>query len=102
MKNLEINELNEKVKNELKKDDQNELKNTSWFSTLIKKYHKWNFKLDKKIYKLKNKQNLDEFDDGLPIIVLFGIFGGIGLVYTCEYNNIDLPRIIARALGFNL
>lgn len=37
MKNLEINELNEKVKNELKKEDQNELKNASWFSTLIKK-----------------------------------------------------------------
>lgn len=37
MKNFEINELNEKAKNELKKDDQNELKNTSWFSTLIKK-----------------------------------------------------------------
>lgn len=99
MKNLEINELNEKVKNELKKEDQNELKNTSWSSTLIKKYHKWNFEFDKKIYKLKNKQ---KSDDHFLIIVLFGIFGGIGLVYTCEYNNIDLPRIIARALGFNL
>lgn len=99
MKNLEINELNEKVKNELKKEDQNELKNTSWSSTLIKKYHKWNFELDKKIYKLKNKQ---KSDDRFLIIVLFGIFGGVGLVYTCEYNNIDLPRIIARALGFNL
>lgn len=99
MKNLEINELNEKAINELKKEDQNELKNTSWFSTLIKKYHKWNFKLDKKIYKLKNKQNLD---DHFLIIVLFDIFAGIGLVYTCEYNNIDLLRIITRALGFDL
>lgn len=99
MKNFEINELNENAKNELKKEDQNELKNTSWSSTLIKKYHKWNFELDKKIYKLKNKQ---KSDDHFLIIVLFGIFGGIGLVYTCEYNNIDLPRIIARALGFDL
>jgi len=102
MKNLEINELNEKVKNELKKDDQNELKNTSWFSILIKKYHKWNFKLDKKIYKLKNKQNLDEFDDDFPIFVLFGIFGGIALAYVCSRENIDLPRIIARVLGFDV
>ena len=99
MRNLEINDLNEKVKNELKKEDQNELKNTSWFSTLIKKYHKWNFELDKKIYKLKNKQKSDV---DFLIIVLLGIFGGIGLVYTCEYNNIDFPRIIARALGFDL
>ena len=55
MKNLEINELNEKAINELKKEDQNELKNTSWFSTLIKKYHKWNFKLDKMMMLLNLK-----------------------------------------------
>lgn len=102
MKNLEINELNEKVKNELKKEDQNELKDTSWFSTLIKKYHKWNFELDKKIYKLKNKQKSDEFDDHFHIFVLSGIFGGIILAYICKYNNIDLPRIIFRALGFDV
>ena len=47
--------------------------NTSWFSTLIKKYHKWNFELDKKIYKLKNKQKSDEFDDHFHIFVLFGL-----------------------------
>lgn len=55
MKNLEIDELNEKVKNELKKEDRKEVKDTSWFSILIKKYHKWNFELDKKIYKLKKQ-----------------------------------------------
>lgn len=58
MKNFEINELNEKAKNELKKEDQNEVMNTSWFSTLIKKYHKWNFELDKKIYKLKKQAKI--------------------------------------------
>lgn len=69
MKNYEINELNEKVKNELKKD---------------------------------NEENSDEFDDHFPIFVLFSIFGGIALAYICNYNNIDLPRIIFRALGFDV
>lgn len=102
MKNFEINELNEKAKNELKKEDQNEVMNTSWFSTLIKKYHKWNFELDKKIYKLKNKQKSDEFDDHFHIFVLFAIFGGIISAYICKYNNIDPARTILRALGFDV
>lgn len=101
MKNLEIDELNEKVKNELKKEDRKEVKDTSWFSILIKKYHKWNFELDKKIYKLKNKQKPDEFDDHFHIFVLSAIVGGIASAYICKYNNIDLPRIIFRALGFD-
>mgnify|MGYP000869201848 CR=1 FL=1 len=101
MKNLEINELNEKAKNKLKKEDSNELKATSWFSTLIKRYHKWNFELDKKIYKLKNKQKSNEFDDNFHIFVLSAIVGGVVSAYVCKYNNIDLPRIIFRSLGFD-
>lgn len=38
MKNLTIDKLNKKVRNELKKESQG----------LIKKFHKWNFELDKK------------------------------------------------------
>lgn len=98
MENLEINKKN---KNELTKEDQNELKTTSWFSSLIKRYHKWNFELDKKIYKLKHKQKSNEFDDNFHIFVLSGIFGGLISAYICKYNNIDLPRIIFRALGFD-
>jgi hypothetical protein len=103
MKNFEINELNEKSKNELKNDSQNKMKDTSWFSSLIKKFHKWNFELDKKIYKLKNKQKSNDSDCMFYIlVVLFGIFGGIVLVYVCERDNINCSRIIARALGFDL
>ena len=102
MNNLEINELNEKAKNELKNSNQEQLQNISYFARLTKKFHKWNFELDKKIYKLKNKQKSDEFDDHFPMFILFSILGGIVLAYVCKYNNIDLPRIIFRTLGFDV
>ena len=100
MKNLEINELNEKVKNELKKEDQNELKNTSWFSTLIKRYHKWNFELTKKIYKLKKDMKRKQTDvknitvfSGLIIVVLYGF-------YACLVNDVHLAEKLFHLFGF--
>ena len=77
MKNLNIDELNEKAKNELKNSNQGELQNISYFARLAKKIHKWNFELDKKIYKLKHKQKSKDSDIMFHMWILFGIFCGI-------------------------
>lgn len=100
MKNFEINELNEKAKNELKKEDQNEVMNTSWFSTLIKKYHKWNFELDKKIYKLKKdiKRNQNDIKN---IIVFSGtIIVVIYAFYAFLVNDVHLAEIFSCLFWF--
>lgn len=85
MKNLEIDELNEKARNTLKKDDQKEEKIVSWFLRLINK-------LNEPLH----------FEIPFSIFVLFAIFGGIVLAYVCESNDIHLPRMLFRALGFDL
>lgn len=91
MKNLEIDELNEKARNELKKESQG----------LIKNFHKWNFELDKKIYKLKKdtQRNQNDIKDivvfsGTIIVVLYAF-------YACLVNDVHLGKMIFRALGFN-
>ena len=100
MMNLEINELNKKAKNELKKENQNEIGNTSWFSTLIKRYHKWNFEFDKKIYKLKKDMKRNQLDvkniivfSGLIIVALYGF-------YSCLVNDVHLAEKLFHLFGF--
>ena len=90
MKNLTVDKLNEKARNELKKESQG----------LTKKFHKWNFELDKKIYKLKNymKKKNDIINNivifsSLIIVVLYGF-------YACLVNDIHLGQIIFCFFGF--
>lgn len=93
MKNLTVDELNEKARNELKNCNQGQLQ-------LSRKFHKWNFELDKKIYKLKKdmKRNQSDIKDvvvfsGTIIVVLYGF-------YACLVNDIHLGQMIFRFFGF--